>query len=141
MNYPEFAKIITNSPTGQIMLKENQVSRPSHGIVYADGGAVTTATKDLSPDEWLPDIPYYTAALQFTGGGCGYFRVPTDGAPSFNYDKGDSRSLPRHNKRCNFGFFDGHAEALKNSKAGYQFYAGAPVRQPQPEECWWALRH
>jgi prepilin-type processing-associated H-X9-DG protein len=120
------------------MLKESQVSRPSQGIVYADGGAVTTATKDSSPDEWLPDIPYYAAALQLTGGGCGYFRVPSD---VVNYATGDSRSLPRHNKRCNFGFFDGHAEALKNSQAGYQFYAGAGVRQPNPEACWWALRH
>jgi prepilin-type processing-associated H-X9-DG protein len=68
--------------------------------------------------------------MQMFGGGVSYFRVPSDGG----YPSGDSRSLPRHNKRCNFGFFDGHAEALRNSRAGYQF-------PRQNEAALWARDH
>jgi prepilin-type N-terminal cleavage/methylation domain-containing protein/prepilin-type processing-associated H-X9-DG protein len=114
MNYPEFGKCFSG-PGNE--LKENQVARPSQAIIFADAGAVTIATRaDPNADNWLPDIQYDAAALQISGGGMSYFRVPSD---SFSYPSGDSRSLGRHNKRCNFGFFDGHAESLKNSKAGY----------------------
>jgi prepilin-type N-terminal cleavage/methylation domain-containing protein/prepilin-type processing-associated H-X9-DG protein len=117
LSHPEFS-IAARTGTETILVKESQVSRPSRAIVFADAGAVTAATKDLSPDEWLPDLSADALTVQTSGGGVSYFRVPTPGHIS-SYNSGDSRSLPRHNHRCNFGFFDGHAEFLKNSKAGY----------------------
>jgi len=111
LNHPEFS-IAARAGTVSILIKETQVSRPSSAIVFADAGKVTDATKALPADAWLPDIS------QTSGGGVSFFRVPTPGHIS-SYNLGDGRSLPRHNGRCNFGFFDGHAEALKNSRAGY----------------------
>jgi prepilin-type N-terminal cleavage/methylation domain-containing protein/prepilin-type processing-associated H-X9-DG protein len=111
LNHPEFS-IAARAGTASILIKENEVSRPGAAIVFADAGAVTAPTKGLPADEWLPDF------TQNGSGGVSYFRVPTPGHIS-SYNLGDSRSLPRHNRRCNFGFFDGHAEPLKNSKAGY----------------------
>lgn len=111
LNHPEFS-IAARQGTVGLLIRETQVSRPSGAIVFADAGAVTAATKGLSADLWQPDM------TQNSGGGVSYFRVPTPGHIA-SYNLGDSRSLPRHNGRCNFGFFDGHAEALKNSKAGY----------------------
>jgi len=72
----------------------------------------------LGADDWVPDIEWDASTMQYEGGGVSYFRVPSD---SGGFATGDSRSLPRHNKRCNFGFADGHAEAMRNSAAGYQF--------------------
>jgi prepilin-type processing-associated H-X9-DG protein len=137
MNFPEFGTVVV--ATSQIMRKESQVSRPSTFITFADGGAVTAATKNLSADEWLPDTSQDAATMQTFGGGIGYFRVPSNG---YDYKVGDSRSLPRHSKRCNFGFFDGHVERLKNSQAGYNFYiTGSGAATPQPEGAWWAISH
>lgn len=130
MNHAEFGMIV--SAASQKVRQENQVSKPSAAIVFADAGAVTTTTKDLpDADEWKEQV---------TGGvGLSYYRVPSNTV----YTSNTERSVPRHNKRCNFGFFDGHAELLKNSKAGYNFYTpGNPsTPTPQPEEAWWALRH
>jgi prepilin-type N-terminal cleavage/methylation domain-containing protein/prepilin-type processing-associated H-X9-DG protein len=123
MNHPEFALTVGSWST--LLWKANSVSRPSTAIIFADGGKVTSATVGLTADEWVPEI---------NGGGVSYFRSPTDG----NFNTGDSRSLPRHNKRCNFGFFDGHAELLKNSQAGYNLYVPGG---PQPEGAWWSRTH
>ncbi|MCX6895154.1 MAG: hypothetical protein NTZ16_06595, partial [Verrucomicrobia bacterium] len=75
------------------------------------------------------------------GGGCSYFRVPSDGSYSSGDNGTPARSLPRHNQRCNFGFADGHAEAMKNSKAGYNYYTATGANTPQPDAAWWAMRH
>jgi prepilin-type processing-associated H-X9-DG protein len=43
--------------------------------------------------------------------------VPSD---TYSYQNGDlTRSVPRHGKRLNAAFFDGHAELLRNSSIGY----------------------
>lgn len=136
MNYPEFG--VTVATSSSVLRRASQVTRPSQAIMFADAGAVTADTKYLGADEWLPDIPYDVATMQYFGGGCSYFRVPSD---STGYASGDSRSLNRHDKRCNFGFADGHAELLKNSKAGYNYYTPTGAASPQPDAAWWALRH
>ena len=46
-----------------------------------------------------------------------YFRVPSD---TVAYPAGDfTRSTPRHGKRVNAMFFDGHGQLLRNSAIGY----------------------
>ncbi len=130
MSHPEYGRTVLAADTRPNLVKESQVSKPTTSIIFADAGAVTLATAALKPDEWKPDIAWDAVALQLSGGGVSYFRVPSDGS----FATGDSRSLARHNKRCNFGFFDGHAEALRNSQAGYGF--------PRTSEAaWWARDH
>jgi hypothetical protein len=53
----------------------------------------------LSSDDWVPDIERDAAALKYEGGGVSYFRMPSHAG---SYATGNSRSLPRHNKQCNF---------------------------------------
>ena len=55
--------------------------------------------------------------MEDPGTGCTYFRVPSDvnAYPSGDY----TRSVPRHGKRVNAAFFDGHATLLRNSAIGY----------------------
>ena len=145
MNYPEMATIWGSGTPAQGWIKASAVSRPSGCIVFADAGAVTEATMDdPNPDNWVPDSAYDAASREFVGYGSIYFRTPNDS----EYKMGDGRSVPRHSRRCNFGFFDGHAETMRNSKAGYQFVlrstigtAPGTAGTPQPEACLWARTH
>ena len=79
-------------------------------------GAVTEATKRLAPDNWMPDAAYDAALNAFYGGGATYLRSPSD---TGDYDSGDARAIPRHNRRVNFLFMDAHAESMLNSRAGW----------------------
>ncbi|MEO7299531.1 MAG: prepilin-type N-terminal cleavage/methylation domain-containing protein [Verrucomicrobiota bacterium] len=115
INYPELG-VLALPGASVNWVKDNSVSRPSRCIVFADAGSVTVATKNLNPDLWLPDTGYDAALAQYYGGGATYFRDPSDPA---GFVSGDARSIPRHNKRGTFGFFDGHGEIMKNSKVGY----------------------
>jgi prepilin-type N-terminal cleavage/methylation domain-containing protein/prepilin-type processing-associated H-X9-DG protein len=115
-NYPEYGRCWTSGNGSPDQIKETSIQRPSGSIMFADAGAVTTDTMTLSPDNWVPDVEWDAALMQYQGGGVSYFRVPSDAG---GYATGDSRSLPRHNKRCNFGFADGHSQIMKNSMAGY----------------------
>jgi prepilin-type N-terminal cleavage/methylation domain-containing protein/prepilin-type processing-associated H-X9-DG protein len=117
-NYPEYGRCWQYFESSPGIVKETGIKMPSASIVFADGGAVTLATKKLGADDWLPDIEWDASIMSYDGGGVSYFRVPSD---KNGFDDGDSRSLPRHNKRCNFGFADGHAEGMRNSAAGYQY--------------------
>ncbi len=117
-NYPEYGRCWLSTDGNPSVIKETGVQTPSASIVFADAGAVTTATVNLGADDWVPDIEWDASTMQYEGGGVSYFRVPSDPG---GFATGDSRSLPRHNKRCNFGFADGHAQAMKNSAAGYQY--------------------
>jgi prepilin-type N-terminal cleavage/methylation domain-containing protein/prepilin-type processing-associated H-X9-DG protein len=116
MNHAEFGDTTGDGFNPLSLCTESKVSKPSAAIVFADAGAVIADTVSLGPDNWQPDIGYDASMLQIFGGGVGYFRVPSDG----EFYGGDSLSLGRHRKRCNFVFFDGHSESLRNSAAGYQ---------------------
>lgn len=117
-NYPEYGICWLSTDGNPTVIKETTIAKPSASIVFADGGAVTAATVNLGADDWVPDVEWDAASMQWAGGGVSYFRVPSDAG---GFATGDSRSLPRHNKRCNFGFADGHAQATKNSAAGYKY--------------------
>lgn len=132
MNYPELAAIAGSTATTVNWIKENKVAKPTACIIYADSGAVTTATaNNPNADLWVPDAGYDAVLQQYYGGGATYFRVPSAGA---GYTSGDARSVPRHGGRCNFGFVDGHAESLKNSNAGYKY-------PRQNQLALWAIDH
>jgi prepilin-type N-terminal cleavage/methylation domain-containing protein/prepilin-type processing-associated H-X9-DG protein len=108
MNYPEYGHIIpaTGNPDPVYgTTAENQVTRPSQSIVFADAAYIANPDEDY--DNWVEE----------PGTGCTYFRVPSDTAA---YPSGDyTRSVPRHNKQLNVAFFDGHAVKMRNSAIGY----------------------
>jgi prepilin-type N-terminal cleavage/methylation domain-containing protein/prepilin-type processing-associated H-X9-DG protein len=141
MNWQESTTIAQTGQGDVRWVKESLVTRPATFIVFADSGSVTTATKnDPNPDNWEPDYAFDAATAQYLGYGSLYFRTPSDTGAYF---AGDGRSVPRHNRRCNFGFFDGHAATMKNSLAGYQFYNRGlyNIGEPQPDGAWWARCH
>jgi prepilin-type N-terminal cleavage/methylation domain-containing protein/prepilin-type processing-associated H-X9-DG protein len=108
MNFPEYGWLAAgpNFPFAiYTIAKENDVARPSQSVVFGDSAEVD------NPDE--PDADQWHEVVAT---GCAYFRVPSDYE---SYFKGDSRSVPRHNRRVNFSFFDGHAETVRNSTIGY----------------------
>ena len=132
MNYPELAKIAGGAGSPNVAwVKGSAVAKPTDCIIFADAGAVTTATAALNPDLWVPDAGYDAFLQQYFGGGATYFRVPSD---PMGFANGDARSVPRHGGRCNFGFVDGHSESMKNSKAGY-------LLPRQNEGALWARDH
>ncbi len=108
MNYPEYGWLAPRQGFPYAVYNsaiEGQVSMPDHSIVFADAGAVSNPD-ETDADNWQE--------IQATG--CAYFRVPSDGE---GYPNGDSRSVPRHSRRVNAAFFDGHVEKLRNSAIRY----------------------
>jgi prepilin-type processing-associated H-X9-DG protein len=66
---------------------------------------------DNNPDNWV-EVPNQQAL---------YWRTPTNRG---YYEDDPQRPVNRHNRRCNSGFADGHAEALKVSRVGLQYFPG-----------------
>lgn len=116
INYPEIGTLWQDANLSAKPFKLNDVASPARCIGFGDAGAVTLATKNLSPDNWMPDAAFDAVLNDFYGGGATYFRSPSD---SGGYASGDARALPRHNRRVNFLFMDAHAEAMLNSRAGW----------------------
>jgi len=108
MNYPEYGRVMPaagNLDPVYASANEGQVSNPGGSIVFADAGYITNPDDDY--DSWVEE----------PATGCTYFRVPSDTA---DYNKADfTRSVPRHGKRVNAAFFDGHATLLRNGAIGY----------------------
>jgi prepilin-type processing-associated H-X9-DG protein len=113
-NHREFFNTLAIN-SGHRPLRESAVRKPSEALIYADAGQVTDATKNLNPDLWAEDETW-NAVMGAIGFGCSYFRVPSDVT---YYSIGDGRSLPRHSRRVNVTFLDGHSQTMRNSKLGY----------------------
>ena len=108
MNYPEFGWI--SPQTGfpfpvYATSRETGVAAPSQCIVFADAGMIS-APSEPNADNWQ----------EVAATGCSYFRSPSD---EQGYPNGDSRAVPRHSRRVNAVFFDGHIEKLRNSAIGF----------------------
>ena len=108
MNYPEYGRVTPaagNPDPVYASASEGQVGNPSQSIVFADAGFITNPDDDY--DNWVEE----------PATGCTYFRVPSDTHDWNNVDF--TRSAPRHGKRVNAAFFDGHATLLRNGAIGY----------------------
>jgi len=131
MNFPEFGLcVLATTPVAEWRrncVKETAVAQPSATVVYADAGGVVNPA-ERNPDEWIEDRDF----AAWLGTGCSYFRVPSDPG---GFAAGDSRSLPRHNKRVNVAHWDGHAENLRNSALGY-YRGNALVAAGDPVALW-----
>jgi prepilin-type N-terminal cleavage/methylation domain-containing protein/prepilin-type processing-associated H-X9-DG protein len=121
MNRPEFAvEYIAGDLKNPI--RENQVRNPSQSVVFADSGQATGVPVVNNADNWQEN----TAASALGGANGTCFDVPSF-YPAPNGWLQTSPillSMPRHNKRLNTVWFDGHAEGVRNSQLGYQYPAG-----------------
>lgn len=113
INYPEIGSLVA-SGVGAV-IKDTTVASPANCLAFADAGACTIQTARLDPDLWVEDHAN-DVALNDSGTGCSYFRSPSD---TISYPTGNARALPRHNKRVNTAFVDGHAATVKNSSLGW----------------------
>jgi prepilin-type processing-associated H-X9-DG protein len=99
-------------------VKEGEARKPSESLVLADAGEVSAQTMNLNPDRWAEATSVGAGGTAST-----YFVVPSFyGYPNVL----PYRTLPRHNSRVSTLWFDGHAEAFRNSKIGYEFAKGHP---------------
>ena len=99
-------------------VKEGSVRKPSESLVIADAGEVTAQTLSLNPDQWAEATTVGTGGTAST-----YFVVPSFyGYPNVL----PYRTVPRHSSRVSTVWFDGHAEAFRNSKIGYEFARSNP---------------
>jgi prepilin-type N-terminal cleavage/methylation domain-containing protein/prepilin-type processing-associated H-X9-DG protein len=115
INFPEIGWLWKDG-TAAKPYNLNGVASPSQCIGFGDAGAVTVASKDLAPDVWVPDAAFDAVLQGYWGGGATYFRAPSD---TGGYSTGDARGIPRHSRRANYLFMDGHAETMQNGRVGW----------------------
>ena len=90
--------------------KLSSMNKPVRKIPFTDSGLIGNP-REKDPDNWV----------EVSGQQALYWRVPTN---SGYYDDVPQRPVGRHVKRCNGGFADGHAESIKVSIMGLQYYPG-----------------
>lgn len=121
INYPEIGVLADTGVVNVDWTKSQGIQIPSGCIGFADAGSVISTSFYLNgvpaPDNWVPDTKNDAAMAQMWGGGATYFRDPSDP----EWVGCDALSVPRHIKRSNFGFMDGHAQTTRNSAAGYRY--------------------
>ena len=88
--------------------KLSAVKRPVESIPFADAGLISNIL-EKDPDKWV-EIP----GREFL-----YWRTPVNRG---YYDSDPQRPIGRHNGRCNAGYVDGHAQAIKVSVIGLQHF-------------------
>ena len=89
-------------------VKESSVLHPADTFVFGDAGANALATPTAAnADDW------YESSTVLGTGGC-LLRCAGPALPAM-----DATAIPRHNKRVNLSFVDGHVEAIKNSQIGW----------------------
>jgi prepilin-type N-terminal cleavage/methylation domain-containing protein/prepilin-type processing-associated H-X9-DG protein len=94
--------------TIHLPVKESTVRLPWDTITFADAGINALANPTAAnADQW------YEASRTVGGGSC-LLRCGGPGLPGM-----DATAIPRHSKRVNVGFMDGHAASMKNSQFGW----------------------
>jgi prepilin-type N-terminal cleavage/methylation domain-containing protein len=128
INFSRYGKIM-GQPDFPNRMKESAIRRPSRFLTFADTGAATAATANLTAgglldtDSWVEDDSFdlqtNDASLDESNSGTGscFFRAPTE--PGFV--KGTARTLPRHSGRVVSGYADVHVEVVRNSALGFQW--------------------
>jgi prepilin-type N-terminal cleavage/methylation domain-containing protein len=89
------------------------LKHPAMKVPFVDSGLIGNPL-ERNPDNWT-EVPYQQAL---------YWRVPTNRG---YYDDDPERPVGRHLGRCNAGFAEGHAEAIRPSKLGLQYFGTAGV--------------
>ena len=105
MNHPELT-----AWSDQSRPKLASIRNPVASIPIADSGLIKNKA-EKNPDLWTE-----TKNAQDL-----YWRTPNNLG---YYDEVPNRPIGRHSKRCSAGFVDGHAEAIRVSSIGLQFFPG-----------------
>jgi len=90
--------------------KLSSMKNPTRKVPFVDSGLIGNPL-DRNPDNWVEVSKQQSL----------YWRVPTN---SGYYNDDPQRPVGRHLRRCMGGFADGHAESLRVSAMGLQFYPG-----------------
>ena len=90
--------------------KLSKIKRPVETIPFSDFGLIGNWV-EKDPDKWVA-VPGELRPYWRTPVNIGY------------YDSSPQRPVNRHNGRCNTGYVDGHAQAIKASAIGLQYYPG-----------------
>lgn len=93
--------------------KLSKIKRPVESIPFADSGLIANlnSTTQKDPDKWV----------EMSGAEFLYWRTPVNQG---YYDTDPQRPVNRHNGRCNTAYVDGHAQAIKVSAIGLQYFPG-----------------
>jgi prepilin-type N-terminal cleavage/methylation domain-containing protein/prepilin-type processing-associated H-X9-DG protein len=86
------------------------LNHPVKKAPFVDAGLIGNP-REPNPDKWV-EVPDEQAL---------YWRVPSNQG---YYDDDPERAVGRHLRRCNAGFADGHAETIRVSALGLQYYPG-----------------
>jgi prepilin-type processing-associated H-X9-DG protein len=106
MNHPELGQFLTTMPS----VRENQVLKTSATVVFGDAQVVRNPA-ERDPDKWQPKASEVNIL----------FRTPNN-EPYYTTDP--IRVFNRHKGRANVAHVDGHAEAIRTSRIGFQFPEG-----------------
>jgi prepilin-type N-terminal cleavage/methylation domain-containing protein len=90
--------------------KLSSLNQPVKKLPFVDSGLIGNPAA-TNPDTWV-EVPTQQAL---------YWRVPTNQG---YYEDDPQRAFGRHLRRCNAGFAEGHAETLRVSAIGLQYYPG-----------------
>jgi len=105
INHPELSAWSSDSKP-----KLASVKRPVDSMPFADSGLISNPI-EKDPDKWI----------ETPGGQFIFWRTPNNLG---YYDSDPQRPINRHNKRCVAGFADGHAQQIRSSQIGLQFFPG-----------------
>ena len=87
-----------------------RIKRPVETLPFVDFGLIGNWV-ERDPDKWVA-VPGEVRP---------YWRTPVNQGW---YDSAPQRPVNRHNGRCNTGYVDGHAQPIKASLIGLQYYPG-----------------
>ena len=104
VNYPDCTSWDSHRP------RLADIAQPSETVVLGDCGTVSNPS-EKNPDNWK-EVP---------GAGGFFWRCPDN---VVFYDTNPYRLVPRHNDRGSTAWADGHAEMVKVSSLGFQFFPG-----------------
>ncbi len=90
--------------------KLSAMKYPTRKTPFVDSGLIGNP-RERDPDNWVEVTKQQSL----------YWRVPTNQG---YYDDDPQRPIGRHLRRCISGFADGHAEALRVSAIGLQYFPG-----------------
>jgi prepilin-type N-terminal cleavage/methylation domain-containing protein/prepilin-type processing-associated H-X9-DG protein len=111
INYPDIGVYLT-----QPVIRDLMVAQPSATVAFADISWIANPAV-TNPDQWNPtnqtSVNPWDALCFRTQNNLFYGNLP-------------SRTINRHNGRCNTTHVDGHAESMKNSAIGLNQPNGAP---------------
>ena len=129
INRPKFGVEMDTAASANPPVKDTLVAHASESLLFADAGVVSSATlNSTSADNWEEDT-------STPGSGSTYFKSP-NGTAAWWTATPAVRAVPRHQKRVNTTWYDGHAAAVKASTIGFIDATGNPRAEGDPLALW-----